>query len=402
MKQSMTFTFLTYSALLFLAGCDDGTARDQELIQQLQNKIDVLEQQLSQSSPGGIANLPTDTMALQQKVMELEKQLSEQNNKTQPLVSETLAQIRQKGYLQCGVSTGLPGFSYPNDKGEWNGLDVELCQAVAAAALGDKNMVKYIPLTAKERFTSLQSGDIDILSRNTTWTLNRDTALGLNFAGINYYDGQGFMIHKSLEISKATELDGARICVQAGTTTELNLEDYFRFHEIRYTSVPFDTASETVKGFEAGKCDALTADQSGLYSLRLHLAEPETAVVLADIISKEPLGPVVRQGDDLWFNIVKWTLFTMIQAEELGVSSHNVDDMKASNDPDILRLIGLSGPKGKGLGLNDDWSYQVIKQVGNYGESFERTVGMRSSLKIKRGLNALWSDGGLQYAPPLR
>ncbi|KHT58781.1 amino acid ABC transporter substrate-binding protein [Photobacterium gaetbulicola] len=316
--------------------------------------------------------------------------------------SETLAKVQKQGYLQCGVTTGLPGFSNPNEKGEWEGLDVEFCQAVAAAILGDKTKVKYIPLTAKERFTALQSGEIDLLSRNTTWTLHRDTALGINFAGVNYYDGQGFMINKALEIESAAELDGAAVCVQSGTTTELNLADYFRHREMKYTPVVFDTAAQTVKGFEAGRCDALTTDQSGLYALRLNLPDPSSAVVLPDIISKEPLGPAVRQGDDQWFNIVKWTLNAMITAEELGVSSHNVDDMKMSNDPNIRRLIGADGPKGKGLGLNDDWAYQVIKQVGNYGESFERTVGMSSPLEIKRGINALWNDGGLLYAPPMR
>ncbi|MGF1723782.1 amino acid ABC transporter substrate-binding protein [Photobacterium nomapromontoriensis] len=337
--------------------------------------------------------------------MELEKQLAnnaKSNTTASAGSSDTLSKVQKQGYVQCGVSTGLPGFSNPNEKGTWEGLDVEFCQAVAAATLGDKTKVKYIPLTAKERFTALQSGEIDVLSRNTTWTLHRDTALGLNFTAINYYDGQGFMINKSLEIDSATELDGAAVCVQSGTTTELNLADYFRFREMKYTPVVFDTAAQTVKGFEAGRCDVLTTDQSGLYALRLNLKDPSSAVVLPEIISKEPLGPVVRQGDDQWFNIIRWTHFVMVNAEGLGVSTINVDDMKKSNDPNIRRLIGIENQKGKGLGLNDDWSYQIIKQVGNYGESFERTVGMGSPLKIKRGLNALWLDGGLQYAPPLR
>lgn len=316
---------------------------------------------------------------------------------------DTLDKVMKQGYVQCGVSTGLPGFSNPNSKGEWEGLDVEFCQAIAAATVGDKNKVKFIPLTAKERFTALQSGEIDVLSRNTTWTLHRDSALGLNFAGISYYDGQGFMVKKNLGVSSAKELDGAAVCVQSGTTTELNLADYFRMSEMKYKPVVFDTAAQAVKGFESDRCDALTTDQSGLYALRLNLADPTIAIVLPEIISKEPLGPVVRQGDDQWFNIVKWTLNTMINAEEYGVTSANVDKMKlSSKDPNVRRLIGLDGPKGKGLGLKDDWGYQIIKQVGNYADSFERTVGSGSPLKIKRGLNALWKDGGIQYAAPIR
>ncbi|WP_087025514.1 amino acid ABC transporter substrate-binding protein [Thaumasiovibrio subtropicus] len=314
----------------------------------------------------------------------------------------TLDKVMKQGYVQCGVSTGLPGFSNPNAKGEWEGLDVEFCQAIAAATLGDKSKVKYIPLTAKERFTALQSGEIDVLSRNTTWTLQRDTALGLNFAGVNYYDGQGFMVKKELGVTSAKELDGAAVCVQSGTTTELNLADYFRTMGMKYEPVVFDTAAQTSKGFDAGRCDVLTTDQSGLYALRLTLSDPNSAAVLPEVISKEPLGPVVRQGDDQWFNIVKWTLNAMIAAEEFGVTSANVDSMKSSNNPDIKRLIGLDGPKGSGLGIRDDWGYQVIKQVGNYSESFERTVGLDSPLQISRGLNALWNNGGILFAPPIR
>ena len=410
MKQTLTSTLAVSTLALILAGCDSGgSSQDKEMIQSLQDKVATLEQQLADASGGAVQAVESGTEDLKAKIAELEKQLadkggSEPSASTSPAAtsSDTLAQIQKQGYLQCGVTTGLPGFSNPNEKGEWEGIDVEFCQAVAAATLGDKTKVKYIPLTAKERFTALQSGEIDLLSRNTTWTLHRDTALGINFAGVNYYDGQGFMINKELEIESATELDGAAVCVQSGTTTELNLADYFRHREMKYTPVVFDTAAQTVKGFEAGRCDVLTTDQSGLYALRLNLQDPSSAVVLPDIISKEPLGPAVRQGDDQWFNIVKWTLNAMINAEELGVSSHNVDDMKKSNDPNIRRLIGVDGPKGKGLGLNDDWSYQVIKQVGNYGESFERTVGMSSPLEIKRGANALWNDGGFLYAPPMR
>ncbi|WP_434360156.1 amino acid ABC transporter substrate-binding protein [Parasalinivibrio latis] len=316
--------------------------------------------------------------------------------------NETLDKVKKQGYVSCGVSTGLPGFSNPNAKGEWEGIDVEFCQAVAAATLGDKSKVKFIPLTAKERFTALQSGEIDILSRNTTWTLQRDTTLGLNFAGVNYYDGQGFMVKKDLGVSSAKELDGAAVCVQSGTTTELNLADYFRVNGMSYEPVVFDTSAQTSKGFEAGRCDVLTTDQSGLYALRLNLADPNSAVVLPEIISKEPLGPVVRQGDDNWFNIVRWSLIAMVNAEEFGVTSANVDEMLKSNDPNIKRLLGLDGPKGKGLNLSDDWGYQIVKQVGNYGESFQRTVGTDSPLNISRGLNALWNQGGIMYAPPIR
>ena len=316
--------------------------------------------------------------------------------------SPTLAKVKTAGVLKCGVSTGLPGFSSTDTKGQWEGIDVEFCRAVASAVLKDAGKVQFIPLTAKERFTALQSGEIDVLSRNTTWTLQRDSALGISFAGVNYYDGQGFMVSKDLGISSAKELDGASVCIQSGTTTELNLADYFRANGMSFKPVVFDTSDQTVKGFEAGRCDVLTSDQSQLYSLRIKLADPTSAVVLPEVISKEPLGPVVRQGDDKWFNIVKWTLSLMVNAEEYGVTKQNVDTMLKSNDPNIRRLLGLDGPKGTGLGLSDDWSYQVIKQVGNYGESFERTVGTGSPLKIARGLNALWTDGGIMYAPPMR
>ncbi|WP_047044376.1 amino acid ABC transporter substrate-binding protein [Vibrio mexicanus] len=314
----------------------------------------------------------------------------------------TLDKVMKQGSLTCGVSTGLPGFSNPNSEGEWEGIDVEYCQALAAAVLGDKTKVKYVPLTAKERFTALQSGEIDVLSRNTTWTLHRDTALGLNFAGVNYYDGQGFMVKKDLGVTSAKELDGASICVQSGTTTELNLADYFRANGMSYKPVVFDTAPQTSKGFDAGRCDVLTTDQSGLYALRLNLQDPSSAVVLPEIISKEPLGPVVRQDDDKWFNVAKWTLNAMINAEEYGITSQNADQMLKSNDPNVKRILGVDGPKGKGLGIRDDWGYQIIKQVGNYGESFERTVGTGSPLQISRGVNALWNEGGFMYAPPIR
>lgn len=314
----------------------------------------------------------------------------------------TLDAVKKKGFVQCGVTTGLPGFSGADDKGQWSGIDVDMCRGVAAAIFGDADKVKYTPLTAKERFTALQSGEIDMLSRNTTWTLTRDTSLGLNFTGVNYYDGQGFLVTKDLGVSSALEMDGASFCIQAGTTTELNLADFFRANKMSYTPITFDTSDQTAKAFEAGRCDALTSDQSQLYALRITLKNPDMAMVLPEVISKEPLGPVVRQGDDEWFNIVRWTLFAMINAEELGVSSVNVDEMKASKDPNVLRLLGISGVKGEWMGLPDDWSYNVIKHVGNYDEVFERNVGMGSPLKISRGLNALWNKGGIQYAPPIR
>ena len=314
----------------------------------------------------------------------------------------TLDAVKSKGYLQCGVTTGLPGFSSPDDKGNWTGIDVDTCRAVAAAVFGDASKVKFSPLTAKERFTALQSGEIDMLSRNTTWTLTRDSSLGINFAGVNYYDGQGFLVTKSLGVKSALELDGASFCIQAGTTTELNLADYFRANKMSYTPITFDKSDETVKAFEAGRCDALTSDQSQLYALRIQLKDPGGAIVLPEVISKEPLGPVVRQGDDEWFNIVRWSLFAMLNAEELGITSANVDQMKSSKDPNVRRLLGLEGIKGDGLNLSADWAYNIVKQLGNYGEMFERNVGMGSALKISRGLNALWNKGGIQYAPPIR
>ena len=313
--------------------------------------------------------------------------------------ADTLDSVKDKGYVQCGVSTGLPGFSNADSSGNWQGLDVDVCRAVAAASLGDASKVKYTPLTAKERFTALQSGEIDILSRNTTWTLTRDASLGINFAGVNYYDGQGFMVNKTLGVKSALELSGAAVCIQAGTTTELNLADYFRQNGMKYKSVTYDTSDATIKGFETGRCDMVTSDQSQLYALRIKLKNPSGAIVLPEVISKEPLGPVVRQGDDKWFNIVKWSLMAMVNAEELGVTSNNVDSMKNSSNPEVGRFMTGQGEK---LGLSDDWAYNIAKQVGNYGESFDRNVGKGSPLNISRGLNALWSKGGLQYAPPIR
>lgn len=316
--------------------------------------------------------------------------------------AETLENTRESGAVQCGVSDGLPGFSAPNDQGEWQGLDVDVCRAVAAAVFGDAEAVRYISLNAVERFTALQSGEVDVLSRNTTWTTTRDTTLGLNFTGVTFYDGIGFLIDRDIGVSSALELDGAAICIQSGTTTELNVADYFRANEMTFDPIVFDTSEQTVGGFEAGRCDVLTSDTSQLAALRIQLAEPDQAMILPEIISKEPLGPVVRQGDDVWFNIVKWSLFAMLNAEEMGITSENVDEMLDSSNPDVARLLGQDGNYGEGMGLSPDWAYQIISQVGNYGESYDRNVGMDSPLEIERGVNALWTEGGLHYAPPIR
>jgi general L-amino acid transport system substrate-binding protein len=314
----------------------------------------------------------------------------------------TLDDVKAKGFVQCGVSQGLPGFSTPDDQGNWTGLDVDLCRGIAAAVFGDANAVKFTPLSAKERFTALQSGEVDVLSRNTTWTMSRDTSLGLNFAGVNYYDGQGFMVRSSLGVKSALELSGASICTNTGTTTELNVADYFRANKMEYEIVAFEKADEVVAAYDAGRCDVYTTDQSGLYAQRLKLTNPDEHAVLPEIISKEPLGPVVRQGDDEWFNVVKWVHFAMLNAEELGVNAENADDMKNSDNPEIKRLLGTEGSFGEMIGLGSDWAYNVIKAVGNYGEAFNRNVGPDTPLAISRGVNALWSQGGLQYAPPVR
>ncbi|MDS4069132.1 MAG: amino acid ABC transporter substrate-binding protein [Candidatus Competibacter sp.] len=314
----------------------------------------------------------------------------------------TLNAIKERGFIKCGVSDGLPGFSYADEKGNYNGIDVDVCRAVAAAVFGDSTKVKFTPLTAKERFTALQSGEVDVLSRNTTWTSSRDSAQGMNFTGVTYYDGQGFLVNKKLGVKSAKQLDGATVCVQAGTTTELNLSDYFRNHKMKFTPITYEKSDESAKSLESGRCDVLTSDQSQLYAQRIKLAKPDEYVVLPEVISKEPLGPAVRHGDDDWFDIVKWTLFVMVDAEELGINSKNVEEMKKSTNPDVKRLLGVEGDKGKDFGLANDWMAVVVKQVGNYGEIFDRNVGQGSPMKIERGLNALWNVGGLQYAPPVR
>ena len=313
----------------------------------------------------------------------------------------TLDQAKTRGQLICGSNPGLAGFGLPDDQGMYKGLDVDECRAIAAAIFNDPNKVKFLPINAKDRPTILASGEIDVLIRNTTWTLSRQTA-GMFFTGINYYDGQGFMVRKKLGVDSALKLDGASVCVQQGTTTELNLADYFRANNMKLEAVVFATDAETTKAYDSGRCDAYTTDASGLYSERLKMSNPDDHMVLPEIISKEPLGPSVRKDDIQWFQIVQWTHYALITAEELGVTQANVDEKRKSDNPAIRRLLGVEGSFGEGLGLTNDWAYRIIKHVGNYGEIFERNVGMGSPIKIARGLNALWNKGGLQYAPPIR
>ncbi|HEX2652138.1 MAG TPA: amino acid ABC transporter substrate-binding protein [Xanthobacteraceae bacterium] len=315
---------------------------------------------------------------------------------------QMLNTIKQRGMLNCGSNPTLAGFGLPDAQGNWTGLDIDFCRAVAAAIFNDPKKIKFVPLTAKDRFTALQSGEVDVLARNTTWTSSRDTQLGLNFTGVNYYDGQGFITRKSLKVNSALELNDAAICVQQGTTTELNLADYFRANKMKLKTVTFNTADEAVKAYDAGRCDAYTTDASGLYAERLRLVNPNDHVVLPEIISKEPLGPAVRHGDDQWFDIVKWVHYAMLNAEELGITSKNIDEMLKSDKPDVKRFVGTEGNYGEQLGLTNDWAVRIVKHVGNYGEVFDRNVGAGSKLGIARGLNALWTKGGLQYSPPIR
>jgi general L-amino acid transport system substrate-binding protein len=312
----------------------------------------------------------------------------------------TTAAVLKKGFLQCGVNTGLAGFSQPDSKGEWHGLDVDLCRAVAAALFADAHKVRYTPLTAQQRFTALQSGEVDILSRNTSWTIARDTSLGLNFVGVNYYDGQGFMVAKKRNITSATQLNGAAVCVQPGTTTELNLADYFRAKNMKFKPVVIEKLEEVLNAYFAGRCDVYTTDVSGLIAARAsRAANPRDHVILREVISKEPLGPAVRHGDDQWFDTVKWSLFAMIDAEELGLTSRNIETQVKSANPVIQRFVGATGQFGKMLGVDARWARNIIKQVGNYGESFDRNL---TPLGVDRGINKLWNQGGILYAPPLR
>ena len=320
------------------------------------------------------------------------------------IAGKTLDAIKKRGHIRCGVSDGLPGFSTPDSKGKWKGLDVDACHAFAAAVLGNKDKIKVIGLTAQQRFTALQSGEIDVLTRNTTRTLTRDTSLGLNFAPVNYYDGQGFMVRKSLGVKSAKGLNGASICVLQGTTTERNLSDYFRKHKMKFKPVVMEKDNELFQAFMSGRCDVFTTDASGLAAQRSKTKKAKDLIILPEVISKEPLAPVVRHGDDEWLDITTWSIYAMIAAEEMGITSRNIDRMKKSSDPDVQRLLGVIKGNGKALGLKENWSYNIIKQVGNYGESFERNVGVKTPLRLERGLNQLWTkgSGGLMYAPPLK
>lgn len=319
-----------------------------------------------------------------------------------PARAQTLKAVQERGALNCGVSQGLLGFSSMDDKNAWNGFDVEFCRAMAAAIFGDPLKVTFVPLDTSSRFAALQSAKIDVLSRNSTWTLSRESSLGLMFAGVAYYDGQGFLLRREAKIDTALQLGGKTVCTQAGTTTELNLSDYFRANDLPLKVLTLATAEESRKAYDEGRCDVLTSDVSQLYAERLKLSAPDSHMILPELISKEPLGPAVRQGDDQWFNLVKWTLYALLNAEELGVKSTTIDDALKSANPDIRRLVGTEGDFGRQLGLANDWAARAVRAVGNYGEIYERNVGTRSRLSIPRGLNALWTQGGIQYAPPVR
>ena len=314
----------------------------------------------------------------------------------------TLQAVMDKGFVQCGVTAGVRGFSAPDSNNNWSGLEVDFCRALGAAIFDDADAVRYTPLTSTERFAALSSGEIDVLSRTTTWTMTRDTSLGINFVGVMFYDGQGFMVRKADGISSALELGGASVCIEAGTTTELNAADYFSSNNIEVNTVVFENQDEVLKAYEDGRCDVYTTDSSALAAERLNLADPSAHVILEQIISKEPLGPSVRQGDDAWFNLNRWVYFLLLNAEELGVTQANVDDMLASDNPAIKRILGVEGTYGDLIGVSNDWGYRIIKALGNYGEMYERHVGPSTDIGIARGVNALWTQGGIQYAPPVR
>ena len=316
--------------------------------------------------------------------------------------TRTLKRTIRRGEVFCGVNAGLPGFSNPDDKGNWTGFDVDFCRAVAAAIFDDPKRAKFIPLDASERFKELQSRKVDILSRNSTWSMSREENYDLYFPAVAYYDGQGFMLPRARNIDSALNLNDSKVCVQEATTTQLNLKDYFRTNNMTYQEMKFSKLDEVIKAYDSGKCDVFTADVSQLYALRLNLAKPDDHVILPDVISKEPLAPVVRQRDDDWMMIVKWTLYAMINAEELGVTSQNIDEALKSKKPDVMRLVGTEGSYGEDLGLTRDWAVRIIRHVGNYGEVYDRNVGSGSKLHIPRGLNQLWNAGGIQYAPPIR
>ena len=315
----------------------------------------------------------------------------------------TLEDVKARGVLNCGSNTGLTGFGAPDASGNYQGFDVDLCKAIAAAVLGNQSKVKFIPTTGETRFTSLASGEVDLLVRNSTWTFSRDTDLKLDFVAVNYYDGQGFMVKKELKVSSAKELDGATVCIQTGTTTELNLADFFKANNIKYTPVNVADDADAERQFLAGSCDAYTTDASGLASTRATLPNPDDYVILPEIISKEPLGPVVRHGDNQWGDIVRWTYFALVAAEEKGITKANINEVATSTqDPEIRRMLGIEGDEGKMLGLDNEWAKRAIAANGNYGEIFEANIGMSTPIKLARGLNALWTQGGLQYTPPFR
>ncbi|MBM3374646.1 MAG: amino acid ABC transporter substrate-binding protein [Betaproteobacteria bacterium] len=320
------------------------------------------------------------------------------------LANKTLESVKSKGTLSCGIHTGLGGFGIADSAGKWTGFDVDFCRAVAAAALSDNTKVRYVPLNAAQRFAALQSGEIDVLSRNTTWTMSRDTQLGLTFGATTYYDGQGFLVNKSLKVKSVKGLKGATVCVQSGTTTEKNMADYFRANKITYKPVVIEDFKASVAAYVEGRCQAYTTDASGLAAIRANdVKNPNDHIILPEIISKEPLGPVVRRGDEDWAKLVSWVHFAMLTAEELGITSANVDEKRSDTNPEVQRLLGQGNNDfGKSMGLDPAWAYRVIKQVGNYGEVFERNVGRNTPLKLDRGPNALWTNGGLQYAPPIR
>ena len=320
----------------------------------------------------------------------------------QPATAQTLDVIRDRGKLTCGINPDLPGFAARDQEGAWRGFDVDFCRAVAAAIFNDAGKVEFKALSNAERLTALKNSDIDLLSRNTTWTMARETALGINFAAVTYYDGQGFLVRSSLKAESALELGGKSICVQTGTTTAANLADYFRGKKLTYQLNAFPSADEALAAYNDGRCDAFTTDTSALFAERLKLAKPDEHVILPDIISKEPLSPAVRQGDDRWFKIVQWTHFVMLNAEELGVTSKTIEQAMNSDNPEIRRLVGLDGSAGTDIGLSSDWAARIIRLVGNYDEVFERNVGTGSKLGIPRGINQLWTHGGIQYAPPIR
>lgn len=316
--------------------------------------------------------------------------------------TRTLKRTLRRDAVLCGVNTGLPGFSNPDSSGNWTGFDVDVCRAVAAAIFDDPKKVKFVPLDANERFKELQNRKVDILSRNSTWSMSRETDYELHFAAVTYYDGEGFMVRKSRNVESGLELGDSKVCVQANTTTQLNLADYFRANNIKYQEINFPKLDDVIKAYDSGQCDVLTTDVSQLYAIRLRLTKPIDHAILPDVISKEPLAPVVRQRDDDWLLIVKWTIYAMINAEELGVTSKNIDEALKSKKPDVMRLVGTEGAYGEELGLSKDWAARIIRHVGNYGEVYDRNVGDGSPLKIPRGLNQLWNNGGLQYAPPIR